>query len=192
MGIRRELKKKAIERSKNSGEDVEQAPKAKGLSREKMRMMAAREAFLKKKAGKKRPTVVPKPGVESDYTKRFKTYKFDATDVHEQYEYYMQNKAAVFPVPDDYMDSHALTCPARETSLHTENARIDDELSRIRTMHRDIQRYAKQYTLESQGEDEGQTRFVHMDDPGHEKGVSWTHNESTAPGTAALKLYDGR
>ena len=50
----------------------------------------------------------------------------DATDVHEQYEYYMQNKAAVFPVPDDYMDSHALTCPARETSLHTENARIDD------------------------------------------------------------------
>ena len=41
-----------------------------------MRMMAAREAFLKKKAGKKRPTVVPKPGVESEYTKRFKAWKF--------------------------------------------------------------------------------------------------------------------
>jgi hypothetical protein len=44
-------------------------------------MMAAREAFLKKKAGKKRPTVVPKPGVESDYTKRFKTYKFVSENV---------------------------------------------------------------------------------------------------------------
>ena len=46
-----------------------------------MRMMAAREAFLKKKAGKKRPTVVPKPGVESDYTKRLKTYKFVSENV---------------------------------------------------------------------------------------------------------------
>ena len=44
-------------------------------------MMAAREAFLKKKAGKKRPTVVPKPGVESDYTKRLKTYKFVSENV---------------------------------------------------------------------------------------------------------------
>jgi hypothetical protein len=155
-------------------------------------MMAAREAFLKKKAGKKRPTVVPKPGVESEYTKRFKAWKFDAIDVHEQYEFYMQNKAAVFPVPDDYMDSHALTCPSRETSLHTENARVDDELSRIRTMHRDVQRFAKKYTLESQGEEEGQIRFVHMDDPGHERGVAYRENESVAPGTAALKLFDGR
>ena len=66
------------------------------------------------------------------------------------------------------------------------------ELSRIRTMHRDVQRFAKKYTLDCQGEEEGEIRFVHMDDPGHERGVEYRDNESVAPGTAALKLFDGR
>lgn len=192
LHIRRELKKKAIERSKNSGEDLEVQPKAKGLSREKMRMMAARETFLKKKAGKKRPTIVPKPGVESDYTKRFKAWKFDAMGIHEEYEYYMEKKASVAPIPDNYMDSNVLTCPTRESSLYVENARIRDEVARIRTMHRDIQRFAKQYTFESQGKEEGDTRLVHMDDPGHERGVAYRENESKAPGVSSLDMFDGK
>ena len=69
---------------------------------------------------------MPKPGVESDYTKRFKAWKFDAMGIHEEYEYYMEKKASVAPIPDNYMDSNVLTCPTRESSLYVENARIRD------------------------------------------------------------------